>query len=77
MGGGRHSNCSILEAIEKCEEITGNKLDWKYADTHRVGDHIWWISDVKRFRDDYPEWDYRYDLDGIFQDIFAGLKGRI
>ena len=77
MGGGRHSNCSILEAIEKCERITGNKLDWQYADANRVGDHIWWISDVKRFRDDYPEWDYRYDLDGIFKDVYEGLRGRV
>jgi CDP-paratose 2-epimerase len=77
MGGGRHSNCSMLEAINKCEEITGNKLDWTYEENNRIGDHIWWISDTKRFSDDFPEWEYRYDIDGIFKDIYEGLKSRV
>ena len=76
MGGSRHSNCSMLEAIGKCEKITGNKLDWSYEEKNRIGDHIWWVSDVKRFRDDYPEWKYRYDIDGIFKDIYEGLRSR-
>ena len=77
MGGGRHSNCSMLEAIQLCEEITGNKLDWKYEEQNRIGDHIWWVSDVSKFKQDYPAWDYQYDLRKIFEEIHEGLTQRI
>src|SRR6266540_2469628 len=50
IGGSRHSNCSMLEAIALCEEITGRKLTWSYEKTNRIGDHIWWISDVRKFQ---------------------------
>jgi CDP-paratose 2-epimerase len=76
IGGGRFSNCSMLEAIAICEEITGNKLQWKYEEDHRIGDHIWWVSDVGRFKKDYPDWDYRYDITRILQEIYEGLKAR-
>src|SRR5437773_8918385 len=48
IGGSRHSNCSMLEAIDLCEEISGRKLTWSYEETNRAGDHIWWISDVRK-----------------------------
>ncbi len=76
MGGGRFSNCSMLEAIALCEEITGNKIDWKYQDQNRVGDHLWWISDVGRFKTDCPEWDYKYGLRETLQETYDGLKNR-
>lgn len=69
LGGSRHSNCSMLEAIELCEEISGRKLDWTYVEDNRIGDHIWWISDVRRFQSHYPGWKYRYDLRAILQEI--------
>ena len=47
IGGSRQSNCSMLEAIEMCEEISGKKLNWTYEKGHSIGDHIWWISDAK------------------------------
>lgn len=72
-GGSRHSNCSMLEAIGLCEEITGKKINWSYSDANRRGDHIWWISDVRKFRSHYPQWDFRYDLKGILVDIFEGM----
>jgi CDP-paratose 2-epimerase len=71
MGGSRHSNCSMLEAIELCQEISGRKLDWTYVEDNRIGDHIWWISDVKKFKTHYPEWKHRYDLTGILKEIHA------
>jgi CDP-paratose 2-epimerase len=71
IGGGRHSNCSMLEAIALSEELTGRKLDWSYLEENRLGDHIWWISDVSKFQSHYPEWHYRYDLRGILQEIHA------
>ena len=77
IGGGRHSHCSMLEAIALCEEVTGNKLDWAYEEQNRLGDHIWWISDVRRFRNDYPGWQYQYDLRAILEEIHEGLTRRI
>ncbi|UEM05379.1 NAD-dependent epimerase/dehydratase family protein [Skermanella rosea] len=74
MGGGRHSNCSMLEAIRLCEELTGRPMDISYRDDNRVGDHIWWISDIRAFRRDYPGWSQRYDLRRIMEDIFEGCR---
>ncbi len=71
MGGSRHSNCSMLEAIEACEEISGKKLSYEYVEDNRIGDHIWYISDVRRFQEDYPQWRYQYDIRGIFEEIHA------
>jgi len=76
-GGGRHSNCSILEAIPLCEEITGRKVNWSYSDKNRIGDHIWWISDVRKFQKHYPQWEYQYNLQDIKESIHAGIVSRI
>ncbi len=73
LGGSRHSNCSMLEAIELCEEITGKKLNYTYVDQHRKGDHIWYISDVSKFKSHYPSWKYKYDLKGLMEDIYNGI----
>ncbi|MEL6821533.1 MAG: NAD-dependent epimerase/dehydratase family protein, partial [Calditrichota bacterium] len=70
IGGTRHSNCSMLEAIEICEKITGCKLDWTYSDTNRVGDHIWWISSMTKFKNHFPEWDFRYTIYDILKEIY-------
>jgi CDP-paratose 2-epimerase len=69
IGGSRHCNCSILEAIDLCQEITGNRLRWQYEEANRIGDHIWWISDVRKFQSHYPNWKFRYDLRGILGEI--------
>jgi CDP-paratose 2-epimerase len=71
MGGSRHSNCSMLEAIEFCQQISGKKLDWTYVEDNRIGDHIWWVSDVRKFQGHYPQWKYKYDLKGILKEIHA------
>jgi len=68
-GGGRHSNCSILEAIAIFEELTGKSMNVTCVDEPRVGDHIWWIRDGRRFRTHYPEGDYQYDLQQICADL--------
>lgn len=77
IGGGRFSNCSILEAIDLCEEITGNKMDWSYEEENRVGDHMWWISDCSRFQNDYPEWKHRFGIKNILEEIHEGLSQRL
>jgi CDP-paratose 2-epimerase len=74
IGGSRYSNCSILEAIDLCEEIAGQKLDWQYEETNRIGDHIWWISDVRKFQSHYPQWKFRYGLREILNEIRHAVK---
>jgi CDP-paratose 2-epimerase len=71
VGGGRHSNCSMLEAIEMCERIADRELDWTLADEARKGDHRWWISDLGPFRRDYPDWTPEYDVEAILREIHA------
>ncbi|MBD3265508.1 NAD-dependent epimerase/dehydratase family protein [bacterium] len=76
-GGSRHSNCSMREAIALCEKITGKPMHVEYAETNRIGDHIWWISDVRKFQAHYPEWAYKYTLEDIFEQIHEHLRMRI
>ena len=76
IGGGRFSNCSMLEAIDLCEDLTGRKLDWSYADDNRIGDHIWYVSDVRKFSAHYPDWQLRYDVPAILRDIVEQAAGR-
>jgi CDP-paratose 2-epimerase len=70
IGGGRFSNCSMLEAIELCEEIAGRKLRWTYSEQNRTGDHIWWISDISKFRSHYPDWKLEYNVPKILKEIY-------
>ena len=70
MGGSRHSNCSMLEAIRIGEELSGNKLDYTYLEDNRIGDHIWYISDVRKFQNHYPDWRYQYAIEDILGEIF-------
>ena len=69
MGGGRFSNCSMIEAIQMIEELAGYRLNYSISDQARSGDHIWWISDVRKFQKDYPEWSYQYDIKRILSEI--------
>ncbi len=68
-GGGRHANCSMTEAIALCEKITEKKMNIVYSDTARIGDHIWYISDLSKFKKHYPGWDYTYNLDEMLVQI--------
>lgn len=70
IGGGRTSNCSMLEAIEMCERIADRKLDYKYVEGNRVGDHIWWISDNSKFMEHYPGWQVEKNIEHILVDIY-------
>lgn len=76
IGGSRYSNCSVLEAITMCNEISGVELNWSYEERNRVGDHMWWISDIRRFRAHYPEWELKYDIRGILEELYEGLRLR-
>ncbi len=69
LGGGRESNVSMLEAIEKCERIAGKPLDWTLSDEARAGDHRWWISDLSDFKRDYPGFEITYGIDDVLREI--------
>ena len=69
IGGSRHSNLSIIEAIHKFEDIFEKKANFDFSEKNRSGDHIWYISDVKKFRKHYPNWSYTYSLDKLLEDI--------
>jgi CDP-paratose 2-epimerase len=76
LGGGRFANCSMLEAIRLCEELTGRKMNWKYSEQNRAGDHIWYISDMSRFKDHYPNWAHTVDLRQTLTEIRDALLER-
>jgi CDP-paratose 2-epimerase len=76
IGGSRHSNCSVLEAIRMCEEIAGKILQYDYTEHNRTGDHVWYISDVRKFQSDYPGWGYSYGLQSILQEIYEAQVSR-
>jgi CDP-paratose 2-epimerase len=69
LGGGRASNCSVLEAIALCEQIAGRELRWRLSETARMGDHRWWISDLSAFEADYPDWSLTFDVPGMLREI--------
>lgn len=76
IGGGRFSNCSMLEAIDLCQEITGRDLNWTYSETNRIGDHIWWVSDTSHFEQQYPDWKLEYDVPRILREIYEANRER-
>jgi CDP-paratose 2-epimerase len=77
IGGSRQSNCSLLEAKAICERMTSKKLNSEYCEENRSGDHIWYISDVRKFQSHYPVWKYKYATEGILQDIYSAQVGRL
>ena len=76
LGGGRASNCSMLEAIALCERISGRTLSWTLNDRPRMGDHRWWISDLSGFEADYPGWAPAYDVPAVLHEIHAANAER-
>jgi len=76
MGGSRFSNCSMLESIRLCEEISGNKMKTAYVGTPRIGDHVWWVSDVSKFQRHYPGWRVTKSTKEILGEIFEYNKRR-
>ncbi len=76
-GGGRFSNCSMAEAIELCELISGKEMNYEYSETNRIGDHIWWISDTGRFKNHYPDWKQQYNVHDILLQIHEAFTKRL
>jgi CDP-paratose 2-epimerase len=75
-GGGRFANVSMLEAIALCERITGKRMQWTLSDTNRIGDHIWYVSDLSKFKAHYPGWQPRYGIEETLVQIHNELKQR-
>ena len=73
IGGGRFSNCSILEAISEIELLSGNKIKRKIIQQNRVGDHIWYITNNKKFKKDYPNWKQKYNTKKIIKELINKL----
>ncbi len=75
IGGGRQSNCSMAEAVSLSEEIAGKSMLTVYRDDNRVGDHMWWISDLAKFEAHYPAWKLTYDVPRILGEVYeANLR---
>ena len=76
IGGGRHSNISMLEAIAVCEKLAGKTMNISFEEDARIGDHRWWISDIRKFRSHYPDWDYTYTIDSVMYELYEGIAQR-
>jgi CDP-paratose 2-epimerase len=76
IGGGPFSNCSMIEAIAIVDRLIGRPMRWTYSDTNRIGDHVWWISDIRKFSTHYPEWTLTYSLERTIEEIHAQIAER-
>jgi CDP-paratose 2-epimerase len=76
LGGGRQNSCSILEAFDMVEQLTGRKMRYEYVDKNREGDHICYISDLRKMRNHYRRWDITISLEEIVEDIVRGWHER-
>ena len=69
IGGGRYSNCSIIEALNLVESILKTSIKRKILKKPRVGDHIWYISDTSKFKKHYPKWKQKYNIKKIIEEL--------
>ncbi len=76
LGGGRENSVSMLEAIAKIEQLSGQKLNWKYVDQNRKGDHICYISNLAKLKSHYPNWSITVGIDEILRQIIADQRQR-
>ena len=74
MGGGRHSNCSIIEALDMVENLTGFNIKEQKIKTPRIGDHIWYISSLKKFKKHYPNWKQKYNTKKIIEELIENFR---
>lgn len=74
IGGGTHANISVLEAIQMIKDISGHTLKYEVLEQNRSGDHIWYISDVNKFKSHYPNWHYTYDMQKTITEIINAYE---
>jgi CDP-paratose 2-epimerase len=75
-GGGRHSHCSMREAIDACERVTGKRMRVTQSERNRAGDHVWYVSDTRKFQSHYPEWHYAFTLERIMEELCQSCSAR-
>lgn len=76
IGGGKNNTCSIWEAFEMIEKLSGKKMLYDYTDENRIGDHICYYSDLSKMRAHYPAWDITRSLEQIFREVYEGWQAR-
>ncbi len=76
IGGGRRSSCSVREAITFCEEATSRQFDVEFSEQNRRGDHIWWISDTRKFQSHYPDWSQQYGTEQLLREMVDSARER-
>lgn len=76
LGGGKANSCSIIEAFQMAEGVTGKKMNWRYVDENRIGDHICYYSDLRKMQSHYPDWKIVKTLPTIFEEIAASWEER-
>jgi CDP-paratose 2-epimerase len=74
LGGGRANSVSVLEAIARIEELTGKKINWVYREQARKGDHICYISDLRKLESHFPGWRITRSLDDILNEMVAAER---
>ena len=74
LGGGRDNSASVLEAIASLQELTGKTLEREYVEQHRIGDHICYLTDLRRWRADYPQWELTRSLPTIYQELVTSAS---
>jgi CDP-paratose 2-epimerase len=67
----------MSEAIALCERITGNTMSYSYSETNRIGDHIWYVSDLSKFKEHYPTWNWKYNLDETLVEMYQAMLKRV
>jgi hypothetical protein len=72
--GGRFINCSKKGALAPCERRTGRKMDVVYNESNRIGDHIWYISEARKFRSHDPAWRQTYAVYRMVDQIFESMS---
>jgi CDP-paratose 2-epimerase len=74
LGGGRGNAASVLEVLDRVEQRTGRRIERRYQEQARVGDHIVYISNLAKLRRHYPGWELTWDLDDILEDVLRGAE---
>ena len=74
IGGGRFSNCSIIEALNLVEQKANIKIKKIFQRKNRIGDHIWYITDNSKFKKDYPKWKQKYNTNKILDELILSIR---
>jgi len=77
IGGGKNNSVSILEAFERVADLSGRRMQYEYLEKNREGDHICYISDLRKMKAHYPGWDITKTLDDVFREIYLAVREKV